>query len=143
MVCTCIDMEELLASYPELQQKRNIVSGAKSSHSTHSPFISSSFPLSLFQVQCSLSGHEMPARLDVVRAYVEGKKFQKLKAENDFNFERLEPFIKPSLKRKWVEFSQSSYLCLCPSILSLSVHPSGCGVCCAGGSCSVASPTAT
>ena len=133
-------MEELLASYPELQQKRNIVSGAKSFHSTYSPFISSSFPPSLSQVQCNLSGHEMP---ELCRYHVEGKKFQKLKAENDFNFERLEPFIKPSLKRKWVEFSQSSYLCLCPSILSLSVRPSGCGVCCAGGSCSVPSPTAT
>ena len=109
-------MEELLASYPELERKRNIVSVATSSPSTfHLP------PSP--QVQCSLSGHEMPARLGVVRAYVEGKKFQKLKAERDFKFQRLEPFIKPSLKRKWVEL-----LSIVPSalVVCLSVHPPSC-----------------
>lgn len=42
----------------------------------------------------------MPSRVEVVRAYVGGKKFKTLKAEKDFNFERLQPYIFPSQKRK-------------------------------------------
>lgn len=42
----------------------------------------------------------MPARLDAVRAYVNGKKFIKLKAAADLNYKGLEPLIIPSQKRK-------------------------------------------
>ena len=42
----------------------------------------------------------MPGRVEVIRAYVDGKKFKTLKAEKDFNFKRLEPYITPSQKRK-------------------------------------------
>ncbi|CAI8008746.1 Surfeit locus protein 2, partial [Geodia barretti] len=51
-------------------------------------------------VVCSLSHHEMPGRAEVVRAYVDGKKFRTLKAEKDFDFGRLQPYIIPSRKRK-------------------------------------------
>lgn len=42
----------------------------------------------------------MPSRPDAIRAYVEGRKFQKLKAAKDFDFERLQPYIIPSQKRR-------------------------------------------
>ena len=53
------------------------------------------------QIQCSLSGHEMPCRVDVLKSYVSGKKFTRLKAHHDFDFTRLEPFLIPSKKRKY------------------------------------------
>lgn len=42
----------------------------------------------------------MPSRPEVVQSYVEGRKFKTLKAAKDFNFERLQPYIIPSQRRK-------------------------------------------
>ena len=42
----------------------------------------------------------MPSQLEVVRAYVVARKFRTLKAEKDFNFQRLEPYIVPSQNRR-------------------------------------------
>ena len=46
----------------------------------------------------------MPCRVDALKSYVSGKKFAKLKANHDFNFSKLEPFLVPSKKRKYVAF---------------------------------------
>ena len=43
----------------------------------------------------------MPCRLDVLQAYVEGKKFVKLKGNADFNYHALEPFIIPSRYKRY------------------------------------------
>ena len=49
----------------------------------------------------------MPCRLEVVQAYVEGRKFKTLKAAKDFDFQRLEPYIIPSQRRRSVYHSHS------------------------------------
>ena len=46
----------------------------------------------------------MPCRVDVLKSYVSGKKFTKLKAHHDFDFSRLEPFLIPSKKRKYDDY---------------------------------------
>ncbi|CAG9465758.1 unnamed protein product [Pedinophyceae sp. YPF-701] len=50
------------------------------------------------RVRCTLNDHVMPARLDIVRAFVGGKKFKKMIAdkEEDAAIKNLEPFMVPS-----------------------------------------------
>ena len=51
------------------------------------------------QIRCSLSGHEMPVKEDAVRTYIGGKKFQKLQASHQFNYDKYQPHIVPSTKK--------------------------------------------
>ncbi|WAR31483.1 SURF2-like protein, partial [Mya arenaria] len=51
------------------------------------------------KIQCSLSGHEMPGRADAVNSYVQGKKYLKLKARQEQNFEKYKPHLVPSSKK--------------------------------------------
>ncbi|XP_045189167.2 surfeit locus protein 2-like [Mercenaria mercenaria] len=51
------------------------------------------------KVRCSLSGHEMPYREDAVTSYVHGKKFLKLMAREDKNYEKYKPHLVPSTKK--------------------------------------------
>ena len=55
----------------------------------------------------------MPCRLEVVQAYVEGRKFKTLKAAKDFDFQRLEPYIIPSQRRRSVHHSHPSHSSNC------------------------------
>ena len=90
--------KKFLSAHPELQffkdtGKVRVIFGVINNY-----FASSPGPA---QIRCSLSGHEMPCRrVDVLKAYVSGKKFTKLKAEHDFNYSQLEPFLVLSKKRK-------------------------------------------
>ena len=52
-----------------------------------------------FQIKCSWSGHEMPAQVDAVRTYLGGKKFKKLQAENQYDYDRYQPHLVPSTKK--------------------------------------------
>ena len=52
------------------------------------------------QVKCTLSGHEMPCRLEVLQSYVGGKKFERLRVTAGIDYQSLEPFIVSSVKRK-------------------------------------------
>ena len=98
-------MEGLLAAFPELQRqegKGTVRSATPVAISIrHYHLYNYNVGLHGTKVVCSLSGHEMPGRPEVVRAYVEGKKFQTLKAEKDFDFQRLQPYIVPSQKRRY------------------------------------------
>ena len=76
----------------------------------------------------------MPSQLEVVRAYVEGRKFRTLKAEKDFNFQRLEPYIVPSQKRRQANSTANGTMV---HVLDVVVSF------CAGSSCSVLLPIAT
>ncbi|KAL6780724.1 SUR2 [Auxenochlorella protothecoides x Auxenochlorella symbiontica] len=51
------------------------------------------------RVECILNGHTMPGRPDVVKAFVEGKKFQKLisKHKVERTLKQYEPFLTPSI----------------------------------------------
>ncbi|XP_071947894.1 surfeit locus protein 2-like [Antedon mediterranea] len=51
------------------------------------------------KVKCSLSGHEMPAKVDVITTYTQGKKYKKLKKEGDYDFEIHNQHIVPSFKK--------------------------------------------
>ncbi|KAL4218945.1 Surfeit locus protein 2 [Mactra antiquata] len=51
------------------------------------------------KVKCSLSGHEMPCRVEAIKSYVNGKKYLKLKARDDKNFEQYKPHLIPSTKK--------------------------------------------
>ena len=42
----------------------------------------------------------MPLRLEVLRSYVAGKKFTRLRAEAGFDYKSLEPLIISSVKRR-------------------------------------------
>ena len=96
--------KKFLSRHPELQYITDI---GKVWHSEDSIKLSSVRILLLsVQVQCSLSGHQMPCRVDVLKSYVSGKKFIKLKAHHDFGFSRLEPFLIPSKKRKYGDRSK-------------------------------------
>lgn len=52
-----------------------------------------------FQVKCSLSGHEMPCQVEAIQNYIKGKKFQKLLAQNQYNYEKFKEHIVPSTKK--------------------------------------------
>lgn len=95
-----IACKKFLSRYPELQFIKDTgkVCGPWKISETNEKE-TSFFPV---QIKCSLSGHEMPCRVDTLRSYVSGKTFTKLKANHDFNFSRLEPFLVPSKKRKYV-----------------------------------------
>ena len=89
------ELEGLLATFPELK-----LHTGKGMVRHQTPLNNYEHPRRWSQVVCSLSHHEMPGRAEVVRAYVDGKKFRTLKAEKDFDFGRLQPYIIPSKKRK-------------------------------------------
>ncbi|NXC45721.1 SURF2 protein, partial [Penelope pileata] len=51
------------------------------------------------KVRCRLTGHEMPCRLPELRAYTEGRKYQRLvKTAREFDYSEFEPHIVPSTK---------------------------------------------
>ncbi|XP_002741776.1 surfeit locus protein 2-like [Saccoglossus kowalevskii] len=50
-------------------------------------------------VICRLTGHEMPGNLDIVKKHTEGKKYRRLKDENNFDYEIYKPHLVPSYKR--------------------------------------------
>lgn len=52
------------------------------------------------QVKCSLSGHEMPAKVKDVLAYVNGHKYHKLRASVDYDYSNVEPYIMQSKRRR-------------------------------------------
>ena len=54
----------------------------------------------ILQVRCSLSTHEMPCRAEVIKTYVNGKKFLQLRERDDKNFEQYKPHLVPSTKKK-------------------------------------------
>lgn len=45
------------------------------------------------KVVCSLTGHEMPRKLDALQAYVKGKKFNRLNQGDKYNFAQYEPHL--------------------------------------------------
>ncbi|XP_033119231.1 surfeit locus protein 2-like [Anneissia japonica] len=51
------------------------------------------------KVKCNLSGHEMPAKVEVIAAYTQGKKYKRLRKEGDFDFMAHEKHIVPSFKK--------------------------------------------
>ena len=58
------------------------------------------FILCFSQIRCTLSGHEMPWELGVVKQYVEGKRFIKLRERATFDFKKFVPLIVPSVKKR-------------------------------------------
>ncbi|NXS51982.1 SURF2 protein, partial [Brachypteracias leptosomus] len=51
------------------------------------------------KVRCRLTGHELPCRLPELRAYTDGKKYQRLvKTAREFDYAKFEPHIVPSTK---------------------------------------------
>jgi len=52
------------------------------------------------KVKCLSTGHEMPASLEGVKAYVNGKKYKKLRDWYSFDFEQFQPYIIPHKKLK-------------------------------------------
>ncbi|XP_067662778.1 surfeit locus protein 2-like [Haliotis asinina] len=51
------------------------------------------------KIKCTLSGHEMPCKPDIVSGYVNGKKFIKLYKDKEYNYDRLKPHLVPSTKK--------------------------------------------
>ncbi|KAK3607231.1 hypothetical protein CHS0354_031728 [Potamilus streckersoni] len=51
------------------------------------------------KIRCSLSGHEMPCSLDIVNSYLQGKKYKKLCAGHQFEYDGLKPHIVQSNKK--------------------------------------------
>ncbi|XP_046370135.1 surfeit locus protein 2-like [Haliotis rufescens] len=51
------------------------------------------------KIKCTLSGHEMPCKTDIVSGYVNGKKFIKLYKDKEYNYDRLKPHLVPSTRR--------------------------------------------
>lgn len=61
------------------------------------------YPITLLpsnKIVCKVTGHEMPARPDVVHAYLTGKKFQKELSWYSYNFDEFLPFIVPHKENK-------------------------------------------
>ena len=60
-------------------------------------------PRSRPQVQCALTGHELPCRLPELQVYTRGKKYQRLvRASPAFDYAEFEPHIVPSTKNPYV-----------------------------------------
>ncbi|XP_025114086.1 surfeit locus protein 2-like isoform X2 [Pomacea canaliculata] len=70
------DVELLLKQYPELRMNRE-------SH----------------KVCCCLTGHEMPARKDVILSFVQGKKFLRAQQEREYDYDAHKPHLVPSDKK--------------------------------------------
>ncbi|KAL5012270.1 hypothetical protein ScPMuIL_010821 [Solemya velum] len=51
------------------------------------------------KVKCSLSGHEMPYKLEAVLSYIQGKKYKKLLTENNYDYEKYKVHLVPSTKK--------------------------------------------
>ncbi|KAL8625879.1 hypothetical protein ACOMHN_012471 [Nucella lapillus] len=51
------------------------------------------------KVCCCLTGHQMPMRVDAVRSFVQGKKFQKAQADREYDFEQHRPHLVTNTKR--------------------------------------------
>ncbi|XP_062515912.1 surfeit locus protein 2-like [Corticium candelabrum] len=45
------------------------------------------------KVLCTLTGHEMPGRLDVLQQYVQGKKYKKAKKMKEYDFDKHRPHL--------------------------------------------------
>ncbi|KAK2188466.1 hypothetical protein NP493_131g02037 [Ridgeia piscesae] len=52
------------------------------------------------KVRCTLSGHEMPAKKDVLESYISGKKYQRLRKLTESDIENYQCHLVPSTK-KW------------------------------------------
>ena len=89
-----IVMEKFLSRFPELK--------ALPSRKRVFEIIGliSVFILRFSQIRCTLSGHEMPWELGVVKQYVEGKRFIKLRERAAFDFKKFEPLIVSSVKKR-------------------------------------------
>jgi hypothetical protein len=53
----------------------------------------------MHQVKCMYSGHEMPNNEEVVRAYINGKKYRSLLKQKLYDYESLHPYIVSSCRR--------------------------------------------
>ncbi|XP_070531962.1 surfeit locus protein 2-like [Ptychodera flava] len=51
------------------------------------------------KIKCTLTGHEMPCKLNVLQTHTQGKKYKKLKKQSDFDYEKYKPHIVPSNKK--------------------------------------------
>ncbi|XP_034566358.1 surfeit locus protein 2 [Notolabrus celidotus] len=51
------------------------------------------------KIRCTLNGHEFPCNLSELHKFTEGKKYEKLSAAADFNYNQYEPHIVPSSKQ--------------------------------------------
>ncbi|XP_006640801.1 surfeit locus protein 2 [Lepisosteus oculatus] len=51
------------------------------------------------KVKCTLNGHELPCRLEELRKFTSGKKYQQLSAIADFDYRQYEPHVVPSTKQ--------------------------------------------
>ncbi|XP_033732798.1 surfeit locus protein 2-like [Pecten maximus] len=51
------------------------------------------------KIRCELSGHEMPCTYETVSSYISGKKFQRLIAQQNYDYEKYKQHIIPSTKR--------------------------------------------
>ena len=52
------------------------------------------------QVRCSLTGHEMPAKVQEVLSYVNGQKYRRLRALADYDYSSVEPYLVQSKRRR-------------------------------------------
>ena len=52
------------------------------------------------QVRCSLTGHEMPARVQDILAYVNGQKYKRLRSLADYDYSAVEPYLVQSNRRR-------------------------------------------
>ncbi|CAL1535800.1 unnamed protein product [Lymnaea stagnalis] len=52
------------------------------------------------KIRCALTKHEMPATIEAVRTYVDGKKYKKARSEQTYNYDQHKPHIVPSSKKK-------------------------------------------
>ena len=50
------------------------------------------------QVQCSLSKHEMPLRFEVIKTYIDGKKYKRYREKADLEFNEYKQHLVPSTK---------------------------------------------
>ncbi|XP_071491462.1 surfeit locus protein 2-like [Diadema antillarum] len=64
-----------------------------------SRFPSLSIKSDIKKVHCSLTGHEMPCRIDDVRRYTGGKKYRHAQERSEDHFEKYKPHIIPSNKK--------------------------------------------
>ncbi|XP_077986254.1 surfeit locus protein 2-like [Glandiceps talaboti] len=51
------------------------------------------------KIKCSLTGHEMPCKLEILQKHTQGKKYLRLHKDKEFNYDRFKPHLLPSNKK--------------------------------------------
>jgi hypothetical protein len=52
------------------------------------------------KVRCSLTGHELPSKLDTLQQFVQGKRYKLAKTAKDYDFDRHRPHVVAHKKRR-------------------------------------------